>query len=75
MREYEKHGKSQKYCDLQEKFDKKFQIEIQKYKQKVELEVLEGKRGSYYPAIKKLGLRPGEMSQPTFQLPEYVEQK
>ena len=73
MREYEKHGKSQKYCDLQEKFDKKFQIEIQKYKQKVELEVLEGKRGSYYPAIKKLGLRPGEMSQPTFQLPEYVE--
>ena len=73
MREYARHGKSQKYCEIKEKFDKKFLNEIQKYKKKIELEVLEGQRGSYYPAIKKLGLRPGETSQPTFQLPQHVE--
>ena len=73
MREYARHGKSQKYCEIKEKFDKKFLNEIQKYKKKIELEILEGKRGSYYPAIKKLGLRPGETSQPSFQLPQHVE--
>ena len=75
MREYDRHGKSQKYSELKEKFDQKFQNEIRKYRQKVELEVLEGKRGSYYPAIKKLGLRPWDTPQPTFQLPDYVERK
>ena len=54
MREYERHGKSPKYCELKAKFESKFLNEIQKYKQKIELEVLEGKRGSYYPSIKKL---------------------
>ena len=49
--------------------------EIKKYKQKIEFEVMEGKRGSYYSAIKKLGLRPGETTQPSFQLPEHVESK
>ena len=73
MREYARHGKSKKYCELQEKFDAKFLNEIQKYKKKIELEVLEGKRGSYYPAIKKLGLRPGETPQPSFQLPQHAE--
>ena len=37
--------------------------------------VVEGKRGSYYPALKKLGLRPGETNHPCFQLPEHVENK
>ena len=37
--------------------------------------VVEGKRGSYYPALKKLGLRPGETNHPSFQLPEHVENK
>ena len=73
MREYERHGKSPKYCELKAKFESKFLNEIQKYKKKIELEVFEGKRGSYYPSIKKLGLRPGENLQPTFQLPQHVE--
>ena len=36
-------------------------------------EVTEGKRGSSYPAIKKLGMRPGETSHAQFQLPAHVE--
>jgi hypothetical protein len=73
LREYSRHGKSQKYLELQSKFDKKFENELLKYKAKVELEVTEGKRGSSYSALKKLGLRPGEKIQPGFQLPEHVK--
>ena len=72
MREYSRHGKSLKYTELKAKFDEKYQNEVEKYKLKIELEVIDGKRGSYYPAIKKLGLRPGE-SQPSFQLPQHVQ--
>ena len=37
------------------------------------LEVTEGRRGSSYPAIKRLGMRPGETSHAQFQLPGHVE--
>ena len=73
LREYCRHGKSKKYIDLQNKFDSKFQTELLKYKIKVELEVIEGKRGSSYSALKKLALRPGEVMQPEFQLPNLVQ--
>ena len=53
LREYTRHGKSQKYNDLQSKFDKIFENEF-----KIELEVAEGKRRSSYSALKRLGLRP-----------------
>ena len=62
---------TQKYINLKNKFDIKFRQEFFKYKAKIELEVTEGKRGSSYFAIKKLGLRPGEISHPEFQLPEH----
>ena len=75
MREYSKHGKSAKYFELKRKFDSKLINEIKKYKQKIEIEVIEGKRGSCYSAIKKLGLRPGENTAPLFQLPRHVESK
>ena len=32
----------------------------------------QGKRGSSYSVIKKLGLRPGEVLQPSFQLPNHI---
>ena len=67
LREYTNHGKSEKYFELQTKFDHKFESELKKYKAKIELEVREGKRGSTYPALKKLGLRPGEVIRPGFQ--------
>ena len=73
LREYNRHGKSEKYIKLQSQFDKKFQNELQKYKLKIEIEVLEGKRGSSYSIIKKIGLRPGELPQPSFQLPSHVK--
>ena len=45
-----------------------------KYIQKIKAEVIEGKRGSIYPALKKLGLRPGEEFQHTFSLPSHTSQ-
>ena len=66
LMEYNRHGKSKKYLELQDTFDRKFQNELQKYRAKIELEVTEGKRGSTYSALKKLGLRPGESVQPGF---------
>ena len=44
-----------------------------KYMEKIMLEVTEGKRGSSYPALKKLGARPGEGSKSWFQLPSHVD--
>ena len=66
---------TQKYINLKNKFDIKFRQEFFKYKAKIELEVTKGKRGSSYFAIKKLGLRPGEISHPEFQLPEHANHK
>ena len=74
QREYCKHGKSLKYLELAKSFEEKCKAQITKYKEKVKNEVLEGKRGSTYPAIKRLGLRPGEGVQPTFQLLAHTEQ-
>ena len=70
MREHNYKGKSDKYLKLQQQFD---EIEFGKYKQKIELEVTEGKRGSTYGALKKIGLRPGEDIHPGFQLPEHIK--
>ena len=73
QREYNRHGKSAKHLNLVKRFDEKAKLEISKYKEKITKEVLEGKRGSTYPAIKKLGIRPGEVNQSTFQLPGHIE--
>ena len=48
-------------------------VEMSKYLEKVKTEVTEGKRGSTYPTIKRLGLRPGEANQSGFQLPDHAE--
>ena len=37
------------------------------------IEVSEGRRGSCYPAMKKLGLQPGHESQASFQLPAHLD--
>ena len=54
-------------------FNEKCKTEISKYKDKVMREVTEGKRGSSYPAIKRLGRRPGEQPHAQFYLPDHVE--
>ena len=73
LREYNRHGRSKKYLRLVSNFDVRAKAEIAKYIQKVKLEVTEGKRGSSYPAIKRLGLRPGDSAQAVFQLPGHAE--
>ena len=74
QREYHKHGRSDKYLELKENFEEKLRNEKEKYIQKISTEVAEGRRGSVYPTLKKLGLRPGEEVQNTFSLPSHISQ-
>ena len=74
LREYSRHGKTEKYFRLLNMFEEKMEIELSKYLAKIELEVTEGRRGSTYPALKRLGLRPGETTNNCFQLPNHVAQ-
>ena len=74
LRAYNIHGRSDNYLKLKSSFDEKSKIEFAKYKRKVELEVTEGRRGSSYPVLKRLGMRPGEANQTSFHLPGHAEQ-
>ena len=73
MREYEKNTKSIKYLELKSLFDKKMENEIQKYKNKIIEDVMNGNRSSTYSALRKLGVRPGEQNCDTFTLPEHTD--
>ena len=73
QREYHKHGRSTKYLKLKDIFEEKLKNEKMKYIKKVQIEVCEGKRGSTYPALKKLGLRPGHDVQSQFLLPSHAD--
>ena len=73
QRQYECHGKNAKYDKLQAKFDEKLKNEKLKYIQKIENEVREGRKGSTYPALKRLGARHFETTKSGFQLPEHAE--
>ena len=74
MRQYQRHGKNDKYNELKTRFDEKLKHEMLKYLEKIAIQVSEGQRGSTYPALKRLGLRPGEEIQSGFQLPMHAEQ-
>ena len=76
VRAYEKHGQnSNQYKNLKQKYKNSLKNEAIKYKNKIEREVSEGRRGSSYSAIRKLGNRPGEdWKKPEFFLPAYVEE-
>ena len=60
--------------ELKQAFDDKLDNEKLKYIEKIKMEVSEGKRGSTYPALKKLGLRPGEITNHGFLLPGHADQ-
>ena len=70
LREYEKHGHSAKYWELATNFNEIFKNEREKYIKKIKFEVSEGRRGSIYPILKKLSLRPGDSIHSGFQLPQ-----
>ena len=73
MRQYQRHGKNDKYVELKTKYDEKLKHEMLKYLEKIAKEVSEGQRGSTYPALKRLGLRPGDEVKTGFQLPGHAE--
>ena len=72
-REYEKRGKSQKYTDLKFTFQLKLENEAAKYKEKICEEVRSGNRNSAYSALRKLGVRPGDVTSNTFTLPSHSD--
>ena len=76
QRAYRLHGRrSNTYLRLEKRFGEKLKSEAMKYKNKIEREVLEGKRNSAYNAIRKLGNRPGEAwNKAVINLPAYKEQ-
>ena len=71
QRIYRRSGKSEKYLKLKNEFDKSLMEAVHKYKDKVISEVTEGKRGSAYKALRKLG--DGSNTDGNFHIPEYVE--
>ena len=54
MREYSANGKSQKYVELRDIFKKKAAEAIEEHKDKLKTDVVEGRKGSLYPSLKKL---------------------
>ena len=62
------------YLECQNKFDELAKVEVVKYTDKLITEVKEGKRGSAYAGLRKMGQRPGEFNNTGFQLPQYTQQ-
>jgi hypothetical protein len=74
-RAYERGGKSPTYLSLQNKFKVKLNSEAAKYRNKIIKEVNEGKRGSGYKAIRKLGESQADSEkQKEFTLPAFIEE-
>ena len=72
QREYRNAGRSEKYIKLKVAFTDMFEKEAHKYKEKVITEVTDGKRGSAYKALKKLGSWNNDEN--NFEIPSHVEQ-
>ena len=72
---YRKEGRSAAYIEVKRKFDEKLKNEASKFIKKIHQEVSEGKRGSSYSAIRKLGNK--DFDDPkgsnTFDIPEFVD--
>ena len=72
---YQRSGKSQHYLDIQNKFQSKLKAEALKYRNKIILEVQEGKRGSSYSAIRRLGDGPADSSKrKQFVIPAFIDE-
>ena len=71
QRIYRKEGRSLLYLKVKEEFDDKLLIEVEKYRIKITDEVSNGKRGSAYSTIRKLGNKQFETCSGTFDIPEF----
>ena len=76
QRIYAKFGRRHwKYISLKQIFDDKLKFEAKKYVAKIQKEVKEGKQGSGYNSIRKLGFRPNESwRKQELSILSYVEQ-
>ena len=72
MRQYEKRGKSKKYLELKCSFEQKKKNEVKKYIDKIFDDVKNGNRNCTYSALRKLGVRPGDVTDNTFTLPSHA---
>ena len=61
MREYEKHGKSEKYLQLQSKFEDKLGKAANDHLEKNYRELKESDPSRAYSTLKKMGAQPGDM--------------
>ena len=75
QRAYENFGKNDKYEYLNELFEARLRAARLKFKEKIEEEVKNGKRGSSYPIIRQMGTRPFESIKPDFHLPAHAVRK
>jgi hypothetical protein len=66
LREYEKKGKAVKYFALKYSYDEKLRSGVQKYRAKLQDDILSGNRNSSYAALRKLGVRSGDVTANTF---------
>ena len=71
QRIYRRSGKSEEYLKVKKEFDEALLKAAHRYKEKVISEVREGKRGSAYKALKKLG--DCSTTDENFHIPEYVD--
>ena len=72
QRAYRKGGKSEKYLKLKNTFDAKLKKEAEKYRDKILVEVAEGKRLHSYKGLRKLEFKHEEENK-AFTLPEHSE--
>ena len=71
---YQRTGKSQQYQEIKNEFEQKLVNEATKYKNKILQEVKDGKRGSGYSAIRRLGDGQSDWdARKEFQIPAYCE--
>ena len=75
QRTYRREGRSEKYLLLKQQFDNKLSSEAAKYMEKIRKEVVDGKRGSSYSALRKLGNKEYEVHKglETFDIPQFVD--
>ena len=67
------HGRSPKYLAMRTEFTVKLKREALKYKEKIDAQVLEGKLGSAYAAVRMLGAGPNDASKKTFEITSFVD--
>ena len=75
QREFCRHGKSDKYYDLKNKFINKQASAVKHYTDKIINEVKDGSRTSSYKALRLLGVRNGDTKDDLFILPNHANEQ